>query len=484
LAYIAHTPEERERMLGTLGVASLDELIASVPDAVRLKRPLAVPAATPEWEVSRRLAELADKSSHTGARVSFLGGGAYDHFVPAAVSHITQRSEFATAYTPYQPEVSQGTLQAIFEFQTVIARLVGLPLANASLYDGATATAEAVMLALAETGGKQVVFSEAVHPHTRAVVQTYLKGQKKKLRVVKTPAGVSDPELIRDRAGRKPACIVVSQPNVFGQIEDIESLATVAHDSGALLVVCVDPIALGVLEAPGHQGADVVVGEGQSLGLAQSFGGPYLGFLATRQDLIRRLPGRLIGLSADRRGNRAYVMTLQTREQHIRRERATSNICTNQGLCALAATVYLSLVGETGLRKAAGLCLQKAHYMAERIAALTGFRLRYAGPFFKEFVLETPTSPAALIRKLHGEGVFAGVDLARLQSSWRGGLLVAVTEKRTRAEIDHYVECLRPLEARAEITRALARQMNIQTGAADPPAGESAEAAAQTSYSE
>lgn len=447
-------------MLATIGVSSVDGLLAPLPAGVRLDRPLDIPAAAPEWEVHGQLARLAARNQHTQEFVSFLGAGAYDHFIPAAVAHITRRSEFATAYTPYQPEVSQGTLQAIFEFQTAIARLVGLPLANASLYDGATAAAEAVLLSTFETQRKKVFVSEAVHPHTRTVIDTYLSGLFGRSSVVKTPGGVTDPDQARARLEGKPACLVVSQPNVFGQIEDIPALAKTAHDLGTLLVVIVDPIALGLLEAPGHQGADIVVGEGQSLGLYQSLGGPYLGFFAARQELIRRIPGRLVGLSTDSAGRRAYVMTLQTREQHIRRERATSNICTNQGLCALAATIYLSLVGKSGLQEAAQLCVQKAHYAAERLSALTGFKLRYAGPFFKEFVLDVPATPAVIIRKLAGVGILAGVDLGRLAGAWRGGLLIAVTEKRTKADIDGFVEALRPYEARAAISRAMAERID------------------------
>ncbi len=468
MAYIAHTEADRRRILERLGVRRIEDLLLAVPESVRLTSPLAVPAAAPEWEVKRQLAALAGKNRHTDEMVSFLGAGAYDHFIPAAVAHITRRSEFATAYTPYQPEVSQGTLQAIFEFQTAIARLVGLPIANASMYDGATAAAEACLVSSAHTGKDGVVVSEAVHPHTRSVISTYLSGHDHRAKVVKTPSGVTDPDLLRAQLSRKTACVVVSQPNVFGQIEDLKALAAVAHEHDALFVVVVDPVALGILEAPGLQGADIVVGEGQSLGLAQSFGGPYLGFFAAGKDLVRRLPGRLVGLSVDARGQRAYVMTLQTREQHIKRERATSNICTNQGLCALAATVYLSLVGREGLAATATLCLQKAHYFAEQLAGLTGFRLRFGGPFFKEFVLEGPTPPSTLVRRLAREGILAGVDLARLSRTWRGGLLVAVTEKRTKGEMDRFVDLLRPLEARAQITQALARR--LENAAAAPTA--------------
>jgi glycine dehydrogenase subunit 1 len=460
MAYIAHTPEERRRMLATIGAGSLADLLAPVPAPVRLNRSLDVPAAAPEWEVQRQLAVLAAGNQNTQDLVSFLGAGAYDHFIPSAIAHITRRSEFATAYTPYQPEVAQGTLQAIFEFQTAIARLVGLPLANASLYDGATAAAEAVLMAISETAQRKVFISEAVHPHTRQVVNTYLSGLYGRAVVVKTPAGVTNATDLAAAMNGKPACLVVSQPNVFGQIEDIESLARTAHERGALLVVIADPIALGILEAPGRQGADIVVGEGQSLGLPQSFGGPYLGFFAARAELVRRLPGRLVGLSADSRGRRAYVMTLQTREQHIRRERATSNICTNQGLCALAATIYLALVGKTGLQQVARLCFEKAHYAAGQLASLTGFKLRYTGPFFKEFVLDVPATASVIVRKLAAQGMLAGVDMGRLSGSWRGGLLVAVTEKRTRAEIDRYVELLRPYEARAAISRAMAQKID------------------------
>lgn len=459
MAYIAHTPEERKRMYDALGISSFDDLLTTLPESLRLNRLLKIPPAAAEWEVAAHLQALAGKNSHTEEFASFLGAGAYDHFVPSAVGHITSRSEFSTAYTPYQAEVSQGTLQSIFEFQTAIARLVAMPLANASLYDAASACAEAVLLSRTATGGQRVLMSEAVHPHTRSVVQTYLKGIGIRPTVVKTDDGFTDPAAVKAKSGRKPACLVVSQPNVFGQIEDISRLAECAHEMGALLVVCVDPIAMGVLEAPGNQQADVIVGEGQSLGISQNFGGPYLGFMAARESLLRRMPGRLIGLSTDCHGIRSYVMTLQTREQHIRRERATSNICTNQGLCALAATVYMSLLGKTGLQKAAHLSMQKAHYLAERLCELTGFKLRYSGPFFKEFVIEMPASPSSVVRKLYGERIFAGVDLARLQSSWRGGLLVAVTEKRTRGEMDRYIEGLRTFSARAEISQALAREL-------------------------
>ena len=459
MAYIAHTQEDRKRMYDALGISSFDDLLTTLPESLRLNRLLRVPPAAPEWEVAAQLQALAGKNTHTEAFASFLGAGAYDHFVPSAVGHITSRSEFSTAYTPYQAEVSQGTLQSIFEFQTAIARLVAMPLANASLYDGASACAEAVLLCRSATGGHQVLMSESVHPHTRAVVHTYLKGFGIKPTVIKATEGITDPAAVNDKSGKKPACLVVSQPNVFGQIEDITKLAECAHEMGALLVVCVDPIAMGVLEAPGHQQADVIVGEGQSLGISQSFGGPYLGFMAARESLLRRMPGRLIGLTVDCHGTRSYVMTLQTREQHIRRERATSNICTNQGLCALAATVYMSLLGKTGLQKAAHLSMQKAHYLADRLCELTGFKLRFTGPFFKEFVLEMPASPSSVIRKLNGERIFAGVDLSRLQGSWRGGLLVAVTEKRSRGEMDRYIEGLKSFSARAEIALALAREL-------------------------
>jgi len=304
MAYIAHTQEDRKRMYDALGISSFDDLLTTLPESLRLNRLLRVPPAAPEWEVAAQLQALAGKNTHTEAFASFLGAGAYDHFVPSAVGHITSRSEFSTAYTPYQAEVSQGTLQSIFEFQTAIARLVAMPLANASLYDGASACAEAVLLCRSATGGHQVLMSESVHPHTRAVVHTYLKGFGIKPTVIKATEGITDPAAVNDKSGKKPACLVVSQPNVFGQIEDITKLAECAHEMGALLVVCVDPIAMGVLEAPGHQQADVIVGEGQSLGISQSFGGPYLGFMAARESLLRRMPGRLRHVGAYPRGAR------------------------------------------------------------------------------------------------------------------------------------------------------------------------------------
>jgi glycine dehydrogenase subunit 1 len=375
--------------------------------------------------------------------VSFVGGGMYDHFIPSAIRHLAGRSEFLTSYTPYQPEVSQGTLQGIYEFQSMICALTGLDVANASMYDGASATAEAMMMARAITGRNRVTLAGSLHPQYMETVRTYAHGPGIAVDVVACPDGGVDADALRKAVSDQTACAIIQHPNFFGNLEDMTALEPVVHGVGALLVMVVDPIALGLLKPPGAYGADIAVGEGQALGNAMSFGGPALGFFAVKEEYVRRLPGRIAGQTVDQQGRRGFVLTLQAREQHIRRDKATSNICTSQQLNALMATIYMALMGKQGLGRVAELCLQKSHYAAERIAAIPGYRLRFDRPFFKEFVVHTPGNPSAVIHELAKEGVLAGVSLRRFPAfDLEDGLLIAVTERRTRAQIDRLVDLL------------------------------------------
>ncbi|HTK31444.1 MAG TPA: aminomethyl-transferring glycine dehydrogenase subunit GcvPA [Candidatus Saccharimonadaceae bacterium] len=458
MSFVGLGPEEETRMLKDIGVASFDELLGALPKKARLERPLAVPGPLSEIEQRRTFGAWA--AENTAARaVSFMGAGAYDHFVPAAVNAIAMRSEFATAYTPYQPEVAQGSLTAIFEFQSMIAELTGMDVANASLYDGATAVVEAVLLARTQTGRSGVVVAGALHPHTIEVLRTYLDGQG--LTVVADRGGVASVDDVRATLGPDVACVVYQYPNFFGLIESPAALHEAAHAAGALAIAACDPIALALLEPPGSSGADMAVGEGQPLGNYPSFGGPALGFFACRQSLVRRMPGRLTAETVDRDGKRGFVLTLQTREQHIRREKATSNICTNQGLLALRATVYMGLMGKEGLRDVATLCVQKTHWAAAEAAKLPGYRLAHAAKFFREFALECPVPARDVIAAGRAKGVLAGVDLGRFKKEWERWLLVTVTEQRSREEIERWLDALRaaaaPNAARASDGTKVAR---------------------------
>jgi glycine dehydrogenase subunit 1 len=440
MSFVGLTEEEEKRMLGDIGVAAFEELLEAIPAKARLARSLAIPGPLSEIELRRRLGACASENLAARA-VSFMGGGAYDQFVPAAVNAIAMRSEFATAYTPYQPEVAQGTLTVIFEFQSMIAELTGMEVANASLYDGATAVIEGVLLARTQTGRARVLVAGALHPHYLEVLRTYLDGQH--LTVIADRSGVCAPEDVRAALGSDVAAVVYQHPNFFGLLESPAAIHALAHEAGALAVACCDPIALALLEPPGASGADIVVGEGQPLGNYPSFGGPALGFFACRSSLVRRMPGRLAAETVDRDGRRGFVLTLQTREQHIRRERATSNICTNQGLLALRATVYMALMGREGMREVATLCVQKTHWAAEQAAACPGYRLAHPGAFFREFVLECPVPAVEVIRAGRAKGLMAGVDLGRFRADWKRHLLVSVTEQRSREEIERWVETLR-----------------------------------------
>src|SRR5687767_9772401 len=431
-------------MLHQVGLNSAAELFDSIPDDLRLSRNLNTTAALSEIELLARFERLAERNP-AARRTSFLGAGAYQHYTPTIVDHIISRSEFFTAYTPYQPEISQGTLQAIFEFQTLVCQLTGMEVANASMYDGSTALAEAVLMAERVMKRSKVVACGAIHPEYLEVIDTYV--QHAGIELVHAEADPETGQASGDIAGLlddKTAALVVQSPNFFGCIEDVAALAEKAHSVGALLVVAVtEAMSLGLLKSPGACGADIVVAEGQSFGVPLSFGGPYVGLFATREKYARQIPGRLVGEAYDKNGRRGFVLTLATREQHIRREKATSNICTNEGLIALAATVYLETMGRRGIQEAAHQCLQKAAYAARGIASLEGFSLPFSGPRFNEFVVRGPLDAAELLSRLGKvKGVEGGIPLWRFFSDRPNDFLVCVTEINSRDEIDALVEGL------------------------------------------
>ena len=441
-----HNKTERSEMLRAIGVGSLEALFADIPEEIRFPA-LDLQPALSEMELASELRSLSQQNVSLEDRPCFLGAGSYRHFIPATVDYVLQRGEFYTAYTPYQPEMSQGMLQAMFEYQSMICGLTGMDVSNASHYDGATSLAEAVLLALdaAKGGRDRVVMSPAVHPHYREVAATYLRGTEAELLVPDDPAVSAAGLLPLVDAGT--AALVVQTPNFFGRLEELDGLAEAVHAQGALLIVVTDPIALGMFQPPGAYGADVVVADGQPLGLSPSFGGPSLGIFATRREHIRRLAGRLVGETVDAEGKRGYVLTLATREQHIRRARATSNICTNSALGALAAAAYLATVGKRGLRQVAELCFHKSHYAAERISAVAGLRVNPDAPdqpFFKEFVVELPRPVREVNAILLDEhAIIGGYDLGRSFSGQGNRMLLAVTEMNSRAEIDRLVQALR-----------------------------------------
>ena len=443
MPYLFNTPEEQQAMLEAIGVASIDELFTQIPEKHHFNRPLDIPAAMGEMELTQMMSELSERNGHTGKLVCFLGGGSYDHFVPAVVDHIASRGEFYTSYTPYQPEVSQGNLQAMFEYQTLICQLTGLEVSNASLYDGGSAVTEAAMMCLTVTKrhGK-IVVPDTVHPEYRQILATYLENLETELVVLETNGGLVTPESIQAAVDGQTACIVLQNPNFFGCVEAVQEIADIVHDAGALLVVAFDPISLGRLKRPGDQGADIAVAEGQSLGSPMQFGGPFLGIMACREDFVRRMPGRIAGQTVDRRGKRCWVLTLQTREQHIRRDKATSNICTNQGLFALRASIYLALLGPEGLRETADLCLQKAHYAAEQLAKSERFEIAWSNPYFKEFVVrDRDNQVESLLAQARKRGILAGVPLGKWYPQLSDCFLVAVTEQRTKQQIDELANC-------------------------------------------
>jgi glycine dehydrogenase subunit 1 len=438
--YLPMTAADRDAMLRVAGREHLDELFAEIPAEVRLRRPLALPPALADGELLTHLRDLSERNGHADRLACFLGGGAYDHVIPSVVWHLAGRSEFYTAYTPYQAEIMQGELQAGYEYQSMLCELTGMDVANASMYDGASAVGEAAVMARDLTRRDEIVVSTAVHPHYRETLRTFVRHLGMVVRDVPYHEGVTAPGHVRDLAGDRTAAVIVQTPNVFGCIEDGARLAAAAHDAGALLIVAVaEPISMGLLQPPGAFGADIVAGEGQALGNHLSFGGPYLGMLATRDAYVRRMPGRLVGVTTDHRGRRGFVLTLQTREQHIRREKATSNICTNEALNALAAAVYMAALGKTGLRRVAEVNARRAHYARERLTALPGIRSGFAAPTFNEFVLRTSVAPEELNARLRPHGILGGLALHRWYPELEDGWLICVTEARSRAQIDRLV---------------------------------------------
>jgi len=447
LRYIPNSPEERAEMLVEIGVASTEKLFDSIPENLRLRGHLNVPAAMSELELLKRFEEMGARNQ-AAQRVSFLGGGAYSHYSPTIVDHLISRSEFFTAYTPYQPEISQGTLQAIFEFQTLVCQLTGMDIANASMYDGSTAMAEAVLMAERVTRRRKVIVSSAVHPQYLEVAQTYVQHAGIELETADVdPTSGQTPASAFDAIDDQTAAIVIQSPNFFGCVEDVAALADKAHAAGALLVVTVtEAMSFGLLKSPGACGADIVVAEGQSFGVPLSYGGPYVGLFATRDKYARQIPGRLVGEAYDKQGRRGFVLTLATREQHIRREKATSNICTNEGLIALCATIYLETMGRHGIQDVAKQCAQKAHYAVREIGKIPGCSLPYSGPFFNEFVVRASTEAVPLLDKLAREkGIDGGIALSRFDANRPNDFLVCVTETNRREQIDALVEGLRDL---------------------------------------
>lgn len=433
-SYVPSTLQERQEMLESIGLSSIDQLFSHIPDELKLKGELNLPSGMSELEVSSAMKKIAAKNVVFGS--IFRGAGAYDHYIPSIVKSVTGKEEFLTAYTPYQAEISQGVLQSIFEYQTMICELTGMDVSNASVYDGATAAAEAVNMCC-ERSRKVVFCSAAAHPDTIAVVKTYCWAAGHELVLLPVKDGKTDLDAMASQLDKKTsACLYLQSPNFFGQLEEMEKAAEMIHSVGAKLIAGCNPIALGLLKTPAEQGADIAVGEGQPLGMPLSFGGPYLGFMAATQSMMRKLPGRIVGETVDVDGKRAFVLTLQAREQHIRREKASSNICSNQALCALTASVYLATVGPDGLKQAASLCYQKAHYLAQQLCSIPGVSLRYSGTFFHEFVTDQKDSDK-LLSALEQQGILGGYPLAD------GGILWCATEKNTKEEMDRVVEIIR-----------------------------------------
>jgi glycine dehydrogenase subunit 1 len=461
--YVGHGPAEERDMLRAIGVASFEDLLAGIPKSARQRTPVDIPPGMSEEELRRLFHSLGARNYDPEKVPSFLGAGLYDHLIPAAIRQLTLRSEFYTAYTPYQAEVAQGTLATIYEFQSILCELTGMDVANASVYDGGSAAAEAALLASSTTGRQRVLVSAGLHPHARQVMETYADGPGLELVTVPLAAeGRTDLAALRIALGASgsggnaadgsagggsvaggTAALVLQNPNFFGIVEDAAPLVEAAHGAGALAVISADLVSLGLLESPGVLGADIAVGEAQSCGNPPQYGGPLCGYFAAKKELVRRMPGRLVAEGKDQDGHRGFVLTLQTREQHIRRDKATSNICTNNNLVALGVTIYFTLLGPEGLRETADQCLQKAHYLEAKLVAIPGVRRVHAGPFFQEFAIELPVPAGPMVaRMLRDEGILAGLDLARIDAKRTRQLLVAVTEKRTRAELDRYAEVL------------------------------------------
>ncbi|MCA9264771.1 MAG: aminomethyl-transferring glycine dehydrogenase subunit GcvPA [Planctomycetales bacterium] len=456
MPYLFNTPEDQREMLSAIGAESIEELLSQVPAHLQLQRLLDLPPALGELELTQHVSDLAARNRHAEEAACFLGAGSYDHFIPAVVDSLASRGEFYTSYTPYQPEVSQGNLQAMFEYQTLICQLTGMDVSNASLYDGGSSVSEAALMCLTVTRRYgNIVVPESLHPEYQQILATYLRNLAVEIRRVPTTNGVVDPADVDAAIDDQTACVILQNPSFFGCVEAVREIGQLSHAKGALLVVSFDPISLGRLARPGDLGADIAVAEGQSLGSPMSYGGPYLGVMACRESFVRRMPGRIAGQTTDRRGRRCWVLTLQTREQHIRREKATSNICTNQGLFALRASIYLALMGPTGMQQAADLCLQKSHYAARAITEHDRFELAWQAPFFKEFVVRDREGRVdELLQHALARGILAGIPLSTWNLPYDDCFLVCVTEKRTRGEIDQLAACLASSNQQTTVSHA------------------------------
>lgn len=440
LRYIPHTKEDVKEMLKAIGVKSIEDLFGNIPKGHRLSKPLDLPGPLSEIDLIRHMEGLQSPTF-----TSFLGGGAYDHFIPAVVSHLASRSEFYTAYTPYQAEISQGTLQAIFEFQTLMCQLTGMEVSNGSMYDGASSLAEAVLMAHRITGRKKILLSQAIHPEYRQVMQTYLDPDQQEIVLIpyRKGDGRTDEQTLVQFLDQDVSAVVIQNPNFFGVIEDLQTIGERVHQKGGLMIAGFsEAIAYGMLRPPGEFGADIVAGEGQSLGLSLSFGGPYLGIFTIKEKFIRNMPGRLVGETVDLEGKRGFVLTLATREQHIRREKATSNICTNEGLCALMATIFLSCFGKKGLSELALMNLSKAEYAKKAASQIKSCKVAFSSPTFNEFVLEIKGDPEKVLEKLKEEGILGGLSLVKFYPELNHHLLVTVTEMNKKEEIDQWAEVL------------------------------------------
>jgi glycine dehydrogenase subunit 1 len=435
--YIPNTPQDEKEMLKIIGLESVDQLFDDIPSDIHLNRPLNIPASMSELEVTTYLKALADKNCSVNELTNFLGAGAYDHYMPTVIDAIISRSEFYTSYTPYQPEISQGTLQYIFEFQSLICSLTGMDVANASLYDAGTAIAEAALMSCAHARKDEIIVSTAVRPDAREILKTYAHAQNLKVVEVETKDGATDSDALEKLVSDNTAAVIVQSPNFFGVIEDLKALGEIAHKGKkTTFVASVDPISLAILKKPGELGVDVVVGDGQPLGIPLAFGGPYLGFMASKKDYMRKLPGRIVGQTTDLDEKRSYVLTLSAREQHIRREKATSNICSNQGLNSLAATIYMVTMGKEGLREVATQCTKKAHYAYDKLTQSGKFKPLFDKPFFMEFALTSDLDADEINKKLLDEKIAGGYNLGNDYPQYKDAVLYAVTEKRTKAEID------------------------------------------------
>jgi len=440
--YISNTYNDEKKLLDAIGINSIDDLFDDIPSNLRLSKSLNIPNSMSELEVTSHIGELSKKNKNIEDMVCFLGAGAYDHYIPSVIKHLTSRSEFYTAYTPYQPEISQGTLQVIFEYQSMIAELTGMDVANASMYDGASACAEAAMMAMEITKRKTIIVSSTVHPETRNVLKTYMHFHGGNVIEIDFSCGETDVEQLKSVISKETAGVILQNPNFFGVVEDISVIEKITHENKAMLIMNVDPISLGILKTPGELGADIVVGEGQSLGNSLNFGGPYIGFMATTSKLMRKLPGRIVGETLDIDGKRAFVLTLQAREQHIRREKATSNICSNQALNALAATIYLTTLGKEGIKEVAEQCMKKSYYAYSQLLNSGKYKPLFNKPFFKEFALATNVNPYTVNEELRINGILGGHILEKYYPKLENSLLICVTEKRTKIEIDKLVKIM------------------------------------------